>query len=270
MKELLLLVTVMFLVGCASKPRPVAYSYSTYTAPSTPYYVPYTPPPASQAKARPVPTQYVAPPKPRVLPRLSYENLVRFESDCSVRTEQIALLEEQLKRTTFYTVGGVEGNTIPNKISKSYYSLVKYRIWTLRLGCQGSEVQADVVSEDRRRVSIPNQAPQETRCYFEERVETKANSKQVQYLNAEHTTVRRELCTNHPYITDRPFIRMGDQLNFAWGDVKTEPTLVGVRRWRGNLYQMIPKTEMHQNQAVRFTLVVVRTSANQWTVVDKY
>jgi len=27
---------------------------------------------------------------------------------------------------------------------------------------------------------------------------------------------------------------------------------------------------MHQNQAVRFTLVVVRTSANQWTVVDKF
>jgi hypothetical protein len=33
---------------------------------------------------------------------------------------------------------------------------------------------------------------------------------------------------------------------------------------------MIPKTEMHQNQAVRFTLVVARTSANQWTVVDKF
>lgn len=264
MKEFLLLATVMFLVGCASKPRPVAYSYSTYTAPSTPYYAPYTPP-------RPVPTQYVAPQaKPRPLPRLSYEDLVRFESDCSMRTEQIALLEEQLKRTTFYTVGGVEGNTSPNKISKSYYALVKYRIWTLRLGCQGSEVQADVVREDRKRIAIPNQAPQETRCYFEERVETKANSRSVQYLNAEHTTVRRELCTNHPYITDRPFIRMGDQLNFAWGEVGAEPTLVGVRRWRGNLYQMIPKTEMHQNQAVRFTLVVVRTSANQWTVVDKF
>ena len=264
MKEFLLLATVMFLVGCASKPRPVAYSYATYTAPSTPYYAPYTPP-------RPVATQYVAPPpKPRPLPRLSYEDLIRFESDCNVRGEQIALLEEQLKRTTFYTVGGVEGNTTPNKISKSYYALVKYRIWTLRLGCQGSEVQTDVVSEDRRRISIPNQAPQETRCYFEERVETKANSRSVQFLNAEHTTVRRELCTNHPYITDRPFIRMGDQLSFAWGEAGIEPTLVGVRRWRGNLNQMIPKTEMHQNQAVRFTLVVVRTSANQWTVVDKF
>ena len=270
MKEFILLATVLFLVGCASKPRPVAYSYSTYTAPSTPYYVPYTPPPPAQTRSRPVATQYVAPPKPRVLPRLSYEDLIRFESDCNLRGEQLALLEEQLKRTTFHTVGGVEGNTTPNKISKSYYSLVKYRIWTLRLGCQGSEVNADVVSEDRKRIAIPNQAPQETRCYFEERVETKANSRSVQYLNAEHTTVRRELCTNHPYITDRPFIRMGDQLNFAWGDVKTEPTLVGVRRWRGNLYQMIPKTEMHQNQAVRFTLVVARTSANQWTVVDKF
>ena len=125
MKEFILLATVLFLVGCASKPRPVAYSYSTYTAPSTPYYVPYTPP-------RPVATQYVAPPKPRVLPRLSYEDLIRFESDCNLRGEQLPLLEEQLKRTTFYTVGGVEGNTTPNKISKSYYSLVKYRIWTLR------------------------------------------------------------------------------------------------------------------------------------------
>ncbi|MEY3815104.1 MAG: hypothetical protein RJA18_1570, partial [Pseudomonadota bacterium] len=29
MKEFILLATVLFLVGCASKPRPVAYSYST-------------------------------------------------------------------------------------------------------------------------------------------------------------------------------------------------------------------------------------------------
>ena len=121
MREFLLLATVLFLVGCASKPRPVAYSYSTYTAPSTPYYAPYTPPkPASQAasqySARPVPTQYVAPPKPRPLPRLSYEDLIRFESDCNVRGEQLALLEEQLKRTTFYTVGGVEGNTTPIRL----------------------------------------------------------------------------------------------------------------------------------------------------------
>ena len=50
--------------------------------------------------------------------RLSYEDLVRLEDNCEQRTEQIALLEEQLKRNRFYTVDGVEGNASPDKSVK--------------------------------------------------------------------------------------------------------------------------------------------------------
>jgi hypothetical protein len=33
---------------------------------------------------------------------------------------------------------------------------------------------------------------------------------------------------------------------------------------------MISKTELIRNQAVRFTLVAVRSGTNQWVVVDKF
>lgn len=201
--------------------------------------------------------------------RLSYEDLVRFEPDCDQRVEQIALLEEQLRSNRFYTVDGVEGNSYPAKISKSYYSLAKYRIWSLRFACQGSEVARNVINEDLR--AVPTSSPLATpRCYFEETTEAKTGLQQANYLVSDQQSIRKEICTNFPYAADRPIIRVGDQISLSPRDIKDGASHSALRRWKGNLYQMISKTEIHLNQAVRFTLVTARSGVNQWTVVDKF
>lgn len=201
--------------------------------------------------------------------RLSYEDLVRFEPDCEQRTEQIALLEEQLKRNRFYTVDGVDGNSYPGKISKSYYSLAKYRIWSLRFACQGSEVPRNVIEQDVR--AVPTSSPLATpRCYFEETTEAKTSVQPAHYLASEQQSTRKEICTNFPYAQDRPFIRIGDQISLSSRDTKDGASYSALRKWKGSIYQMASKTEMHLNQAVRFTLVTVRSGVNQWTVIDKF
>jgi hypothetical protein len=201
--------------------------------------------------------------------RLSYEDLVRFQVNCEQRTEQIALLEEQLKRNRFYTVDGVEGNASPDKISKSYHSLAKYRIWSVRFACQGSPVDASLIQADLR--GGPNKPPEATpRCYFEEVTEARVGISPVQLVNANQTTTRKEICTNFPFVAERPFIRVGDQISFTPKDLQASETRSSLRRWRGNVYQMISKTELIRNQAVRFTLVAVRSGTNQWVVVDKF
>jgi hypothetical protein len=53
-------------------------------------------------------------------------------------------------------------------------------------------------------------------------------------------------------------------------DIKDGASHSALRKWKGNIYQLVSKTEMHLNQAVRFTLVTVRSGVNQWTVVDKF
>ena len=210
--------------------------------------------------------------QPRVQPtfvRLSYEDLVRFQVNCEQRTEQIALLEEQLKRNRFYTVDGVEGNASPDKISKSYHSLAKYRIWSVRFACQGSPVDASLIQADLR--GGPNKPPEATpRCYFEEVTEARVGVSPVQLVNANQTMTRKEICTNFPFVAERPFIRVGDQISFTPKDLQASQTRSSLRRWRGNVYQMISKTELIRNQAVRFTLVAVRSGTNQWVVVDKF
>jgi len=286
MKTLLLLGLVMLLGACSSAPRyGASYTYSNaYVAPTKPTYQA----PSYQAKTYPAstysapinnahatqrPIQKVSSASPPVtvsnFERLSYEDLVRFEPDCERRVEQTALLEEQLKRNRFYTVDGVEGNTYPGKISKSYYSLAKYRIWSLRFACQGSEVSRDLVKADFQ--ASPNQPPSAMpRCYFEEIVEAKTGYRQAQYLSSDQQLTRKEICTNFPYAQDKPFIRVGDQMSLSARDIKDGASNLALRKWKGNIYQLVSKTEMHLNQAVRFTLVTVRSGVNQWTVVDKF
>lgn len=285
MRVLLLLGLVMLLGACSSTPR----YRNAYVAPTKPQYQA----PSYQAKSYSSPTyqaqtyqapvnnsysaqrpiQKVSSVSPQVtvsnFERLSYEDLVRFEPDCEKRVEQTALLEEQLKRNRFYTVDGVEGNTYPGKISKSYYSLAKYRIWALRFACQGSEVSRDFIKADLQ--ASPNQPPSAMpRCYFEEIVEAKTGYQQTQYLTSDHKSTRKEICTNFPYAQERPFIRIGEQLSLSPRDIKDGASHAALRKWKGNIYQLVSKTEMHLNQAVRFTLVTVRSGVNQWTVVDKF
>ncbi len=279
-----LLILMLGLSACASKPR----QYVTYSAPSyTQYSAPsYSPPrPSNQVNqsnqthrsnqysqsnlARAAQTTAA---QARVQPtfvRLSYEDLVRFQVNCEQRTEQIALLEEQLKRNRFYTVDGVEGNASPDKISKSYHSLAKYRIWSVRFACQGSPVDAGLIQADLR--GGPNKPPEAIpRCYFEEVTVAKAAISPVNLVQNDQTMTRKEICTNFPYVAERPFIRVGDQISFTPKDLQASDTRSSLRRWRGNVYQMISKTELIRNQAVRFTLVAVRSGTNQWVVVDKF
>lgn len=254
-----LIFLALLLVACSSKPRQY-----TYSAPSS-----YTYSPSYSQPVRPAVTSYPIAPRPiPQRPLLSFEELARMQIDCTRATEQQALIEEQIKRRTFYTVSGVEGNTAPNQMNKSYYSLAKYRLWTSRFYCQGSEVDQQMVRNDLK--AFLNQAPTETRCYFKETTELKTNNRQATLLNADQTFTRKETCTNHPYITDRPFIRVGDQLQLGGKGLTGDNYLGGLRKWKGNTYQMISKTEIHQNQAVRFTYVTVRLNAYQWAVVDKF
>jgi len=280
MRLLFVIILMLGLSACASKPRQyTAYSAPSYTQSSAPSY---SPPWSSnqvnqtsqinQSKQSNFARTTQTTAQPRVqssFVRLSYEDLMRFQINCEQRTEQIALLEEQLKRNRFYTVDGVEGNASPDKISKSYHSLAKYRIWSVRFACQGSPVDASLIQADLR--GGPNKPPEAIpRCYFEEVTVAKAAISPVNLVQNDQTMTRKEICTNFPYVAERPFIRVGDQISFTPKDLQASDTRSSLRRWRGNVYQMISKTELIRNQAVRFTLVAVRSGTNQWVVVDKF
>jgi len=294
----------MLLVACSSTPRQNNHysNYSNYSNYSSSYSVPTKPSYSAQTYPAPVKNTYAnknanngansnvnnntyqqqpsiqrmatttAISSPVATPsfeRLSYEDLVRFESDCENRVEQVALLEDQLRRSRFYTVNGVEGNTYPGKISKSYYSLAKYRIWSLRFACQGSEVSPDLIKAELQ--STPNVPPIVLpRCYFEETIEAKTGLQQANYLASDHKSTRKEICTNFPYADEKSFIRVGDQMSLSQRQLMSGVSNAALRKWKGNVYQLVSKTEIHLNQAVRFTLVTVRSGVNQWTVVDKF
>ena len=292
MKLLIAGCLAMLLVACSSTPRYNSYSYSSpYVAPTKPIYVAqtykapvkntytnnsantnnYNQQKSTQRMAAALGASTVAQPPVNAptFQRLSYEDLVRFEPNCERRTEQIALLDDQLKRSRFYTISGVEGNTDPGKISKSYYSLAKYRIWSIRFACQGSEVSPDFIKADLQ--ATPNLPPTSSpRCYFEETVEAKTGFQQTNYLASELKSTRKELSTNFPYVDEKPFIRVGDQMSLSPKQLVSGVSNSALRKWKGNVYQLVSKTEMHFNQAVRFTLVTVRSGPNQWTVVDKF
>jgi len=284
----------MLLVACSSTPR-YSNHYSNY---SSSYSAPTKPTYSAQTYPAPVKNTYAyksvnsnannktyqqqpsiqriattsalsSPVATPTFERLSYEDLVRFEPDCENRVEQVALLEEQLRRSRFYTVDGVEGNTYPGKISKSYYSLAKYRIWSLRFACQGSEVSPDLIKAELQ--STPNVPPIALpRCYFEETVEAKTGLHQANYLASDHKSTRKEICTNFPYADEKSVIRVGDQMSLSQRQLMNGVSSSALRKWKGNVYQLVSKTEIHLNQAVRFTLVTVRSGVNQWTVVDKF
>ena len=257
----------MLLMACSSTPR-----YNTYNSGySTPSYRPQTTTTYVNPYNAQKPATHAAAPAPAAsnFARLSYEDLVRFEPKCEERVEQTALLEEQLRRNRFYTVSGVDGNAIQGKISKSYYSLAKYRIWSLRFACQGTEVSRNIVQDEL--MATPNQPPASSpRCYFEETAEVKTGLHSASYLASDHKGTRKEICTNFPYVVDKPIIRIGDQMSLSARDLRGGASTASLRKWKGNIYQMVSKTEMHLNQAVRFTLVTVRSGVNQWTVVDKF
>jgi len=230
-----------------------------------PYQPSYTP--------KYVPTPYVgykAPSAKKDYPPISYEDLLRFESNCSYRLEQMDYLEDQLRKKTFYRVDGVEGNEFPNKISKKYFALVRYRIWNLRLGCRGSKVD-QATQMGLLRKSIPNQPPESnSRCYVEDIFESTIRTGEKTNQGDSMVSKRREICTNFPLLTDSKAIRIGDVVDPDRDLEKNIAYIPSLRKFDGNIYQLVSKTEIHLDGVVRFTVVLLWVSNKGWVVVDKF
>jgi hypothetical protein len=218
-----------------------------------------------------VPTPYVAyrSANPRAdYPPISYEDLLRFEYDCGNRLEQINFLEDQLRKKTFYRVDGVEGNDFPDRISKKYFALGRYRIWSLRLGCRGSGVSK--AAQAKLNGVLPNRPPEVVlRCYFEEGITSKSSVGESEDAGQSLVSRRREVCTNYPLITNTKEIHLGDVVDPAHQLDKNNAYVFNLSKWNGNIFQMVSKTEMHRKEIVKFT-VVFMWSPSGWVVVDKF
>ena len=257
MKILALIFMTILLAACGSSPNrqttyPTSYNYSPYVAPK----------PAVSSIANPA-----GKPQPN-LPTLSFEDLIRFEYDCSNRMAQLDLLQEQIRKKTFYRVDGVDGNEFPDRINKRYYALVRYRMWSLRLGCSGSSVEKN--TEIKLKAGSPTRPPESMpRCYFEEIVVAKSEINLAEGGGESVVSKRKEFCTNYPLIADRRIVNVGDQVDPERQLDKNIPYIPNLRKWNGNIFQLFSKTEMHLNDVVKFT-VVVMWSKSGWVVVDKF
>ena len=101
LKFFLLMLSTLLLSACGSRPPKQTQATYSYTPSYTPSY--------SAPAYRPTPAK-VIPAQARVTPVMSFEDLIRFEYDCSRKIEQIDFLQDQLRKKTFYRVDGVEGN----------------------------------------------------------------------------------------------------------------------------------------------------------------
>jgi hypothetical protein len=201
-------------------------------------------------------------------PYLTYDQVARFEYSCAQRDQQLRLLQAQLKNRPFFTVDGVMGNELPNEISKKFYALVKYRIWSLRLGCSGSRVMKS--EEPRSSQGLPSRPPELiARCYFEEVSEIKTDAVSTQNPTQGLKNTRREICTNYPLANDGRVIEIGDVVDLEQHMDKKIPFIPNLRKWDGKIFQLVSKLEMHRKEYVRFT-VVLMWDGNKFVVVDKF
>jgi len=199
---------------------------------------------------------------------LSYEQLKRFEYDCAVRNDQLDLLEDQIRQRTFYKVDGVDGSEYSDRINKKYYALVKYRIWSLRLGCRGSSVAKS--TQSKLKDSIPTSPPIVVpRCYFEESTIASTSISPSQDSGESVISTRKETCTNYPLIADTKEIHIGDAVDPERQLDKKNAYIPNLRKWNGNIFQMVSKTEIHHKEIMKLT-VVLMWSGTEWVVVDKF
>jgi len=251
-----LMLTPLLLSACGSRQPQQTYSYTpSYSAPA------YKPAPAKAMQT----VQYTP---ARATPTMSFEELIRFEYDCSRKIEQIDFLQEQLRKKTFYRVDGVEGSEYPDRINKRYYALTRYRIWNLRLGCKGSNVEK--ITEVAMRVRTPSRPPETTpRCYFEESIVARTDLNKAEGAAEEVVSKRKEFCTNYPLIADKRVVSIGDMVDPERQLDKNVPYIPNLRKWNGSIFQMVSKTELHQRDAVKFT-VVLMWNGSGWVVADKF
>ena len=163
---------------------------------------------------------------------------------------------------------GVEGNESLDRINKRYFALVRYRIWSLRLGCRGSGVSK--AAQAKLNGVLPNSPPEVVpRCYFEESTTSKSSVGEFEDAGQSVVSRRREICTNYPLITNTKEIHLSDVVDPAHQLDKNIAYVPNLRKWNGNIFQMVSKTEMHRNEIVKFT-VVLMWSPSGWVVVDKF
>ena len=256
LKLLFLMLTTLLLSACGSRQPQQSYSYTpSYVAPA------YKPAPAKTMQT----VQFTP---ARATPTMSFEDLIRFEYDCSRKIEQIDFLQDQLRKKTFYRVDGVEGSEYPDRINKRYYALARYRIWNLRLGCKGSNVEK--VTEVAMKVRAPSRPPESVpRCYFEESVVARTDLNKAEGAAEEVVSKRKEFCTNYPLIADKKFVYIGDMVDPERQLDKNVPYIPNLRKWNGSIFQMVSKTELHQRDVVKFTVVLMWNGAG-WVVADKF
>ena len=256
LKLLFLMLTTLLLSACGSRQPQQTYSYTpSYVAPA------YKPAPAKAMQT----VQFTP---ARSTPTMSFEDLIRFEYDCSRKIEQIDFLQDQLRKKTFYRVDGVEGSEYPDRINKRYYALARYRIWNLRLGCKGSNVEK--VTEVAMKVRAPSRPPESTpRCYFEESVVARTDLNKAEGAAEEVVSKRKEFCTNYPLMADKKFVYIGDMVDPERQLDKNVPYIPNLRKWNGSIFQMVSKTELHQRDVVKFTVVLMWNGAG-WVVADKF
>lgn len=220
-----------------------------------------------------VPTPYVSyrAANPRAnYPPISYDDLLRFEYDCGDRTKQINFLEDQLRKKTFYRVDGVKGNDIPDRISKKYFALARYRIWALRLGCPGSNVDKETQRDLKQKV-VPSRLPETSeRCYEEAIFESSIKAEGGSGFSDTSVSKHRKICTNFPLLSDSKIIRIGDVVDPERELEKNIPYIPNLRKFEGNIYQLVSKTEIHLGGVTRFTVVLLWVSNKGWVVVDKF
>ena len=258
LKLLFLMLTTLLLSACGSRQPQQSYTPSYATSYNTPAYKP--------APAKTIQTVQFTP--ARSTPAMSFEDLIRFEYDCSRKIEQIDFLQDQLRKKTFYRVDGVEGSEYPDRINKRYYALAKYRIWNLRLGCKGSNVEK--MTEVAMKARAPTRPPESTpRCYFEESVVARTDLNKAEGAAEEVVSKRKEFCTNYPLIADKKFVYIGDMVDPERQLDKNVPYIPNLRKWNGSIFQMVSKTELHQRDVVKFT-VVLMWNGSGWVVADKF
>jgi len=250
-------IMVIFVMTNASCARTPWYSAG---APAVPYSQP--------TAVRPTVSSVSLPQMASDKTSLDYNQLLRFEYDCNRRNEQLNLLEDQIRRRTFYKIGGVEGNEYPDRISKQYYALAKYRIWNLRLGCRGSSVPLEVQAKLKN--SYPSAPPEVIpRCYFEESTVSRISLDGTQIPGESLVSNRKEVCTNYPLLSNVKEIRTGDIVDPGRQMDSNISHIPNLRRWNGGIFQMALKSEMHRNSVVKFT-VVLMWNGSGWAVVDKF
>ena len=256
LKLFFLMLTTLLLSACGSRQPQQTYSYTpSYVAPA------YKPAPAKTMQT----VQFTP---ARATPTMSFEDLIRFEYDCSRKIEQIDYLQDQLRKKTFYRVDGVEGSEFPDRINKRYYALARYRIWNLRLGCKGSNVEK--ITEVAMKVRSPSRPPESVpRCYFEESVVARTDLNKPEGAAEEVVSKRKEFCTNYPLIADKRSVFIGDMVDPERQLDKNVPYIPNLRKWNGNIFQMVSKTELHQRDVVKFT-VVLMWNGSGWVVADKF